>query len=172
MTEVLIGSSPVVFLVQEHWILEQQISELETSLEKRGLGWAMFGQATPAQLRALVVRFRDHLTAHFHHEEEGFYSRVRRALREKGRTEGLLHEFLTSEGHYDLAAHRTLAEQTAAMVSLLDEFDGGARRRGQAQARLSALAKQVRHILERHAAAEEKWVFPMAEEILRSADAR
>ena len=172
MTEVLIGSSPVALLVQEHRILEQQIGELETSLEKRGLGWAMFGQATPAQLRALVIRFRDHLMAHFRHEEGGFYCRVRRALREKGQQEGLLHEFFASEGRYDLAAHQVLTEQTAAMVSLLDEFDGGTRRRGQAQGRLFALAKQVRHVLERHAAAEEKWVFPMAEEVLRSADAR
>jgi len=110
--------------------------------------------------------------AHFLHEEGGLYSRVRGVLREGDEDQRLLQEFFTSEERYDLAAHRILTEQTTQMVSLLDELGRGVRRRAEAHARIRALVKQARHLLHRHAEAEDNYIFPLSEETLSRAEVR
>lgn len=169
MATMLVDSTPVTLLKNEHRILQLGLAELVELLERRTLGQRILGRDSRDKLRARLTRFHNDLVEHFRHEEEGFFHRIRQALSDDPEEQPLLHEFFNSEKRYDLAAHRILVEHVMEMLSLLDELGRGVRIGGVARARLVTLMKDVHHILERHVAAEDGFVYPMGEEMLSTA---
>ncbi len=166
MTKTLVETPPMALLAEEHEALRQEIGELTRAVDSYNFLRALLGRDTPAQLRDRVASLREDLLIHFRHEEEGFFSFIRKALHESGYDQVLLHGFFDSENRHDLVAHRILAERTQEMISLLDEPRRGAGLRLKMRDRLLTIMRDVHHVFARHFAAEEEYIYPMGAEIL------
>ena len=159
-------NSPFEDLHQEHVQVLADMKTLSATVGALSAGSDVSWAEESATLRDQLEIVQRGLKLHFRREEEGLFPFAQQAVSEGAKGSEILASFFAEEAEEDIGAHGVLNTRTHEMLSLLSVMQQAERPDGPSLAHLRTLVGLSSALLERHAAKEDKLVFPMIQRSL------
>jgi len=158
--------SPFDDLHQEHVQVLADMKTLSATVGGLSAGSDVSWAEESATLRDQLEIVQRGLKLHFRREEEGLFPFAQQAVAEGAKGPDILASFFAEEAEDDIGAHGVLNTRTHEMLSLLSVMQQAERPDSQSLAHLRTLVSLSSGLFERHAAKEDKLVFPMIQRSL------
>jgi hemerythrin-like domain-containing protein len=163
------ATSPIEELQKDHEILNRDLQGLAATVGALGDSAEALQEVLNGSLRGRMAYFLAGMQLHFRREEEGLFPDAKRMVSEGQSGPDIIVQFFGEEAEDDLNAHAVLSMRMEEMMAILEDAETAGGLDEQARRRLRTLIGLAKGLLERHAAKEDKLIFPMIERALTPA---